>query len=743
MPNRLAHAQSPYLRQHADNPVDWYEWGEEAFAKARTENKPIFLSIGYSTCHWCHVMAHESFESAEIAALLNASFVAIKVDREERPDVDRVYMTYVQSMTGHGGWPLSAWLTPELKPFFGGTYFPPSDRGGRPGFPAILRAIVQGWSDPSSREKFTTEATRAVDALKEHAAGKNAAPGKTENTKATPDLLESAQAAFERAFVYFYENFDAEDGGFGGAPKFPRASVLGFLFRCAAIQGVASKSGEEAIGMATHTLQAMARGGLHDHVGGGFHRYSVDERWFVPHFEKMLYDQTQIAVNFLDARAVTGDERYGWLARDILDYLLRDMRHARGGFYSAEDADSLLAHGKPEHAEGAFYVWTAAELLAVLGSDDAALVVAHFGVEENGNVSAELDPHHEFSGKNILAQRQPLSATARAFDADPEALATRLHHALLRLREVRAKRPRPHLDDKLIAAWNGLAISALAKAHVGLERRTADSNLSFTGTATVGGGSERVYLDAARRAAEFVQSELYDATRGVLYRTYRTSRSATEGFAEDYAYLIEGLLDLYEASFEIRWLQWADALQQTMDRIFWDKTNGGYFSAAAGDPHLVLRLKEDYDGAEPAPSSVAASNLLRLATMLDTEAYRERALRTLEAFRSQWTQHPQALPQMLTAVELALDAPRHVVIAGSPSSADFQALLGAFPGPTGPRRSILAADGGEGQRWLAKRAPWIAEMKPANGRATAFVCERFTCQAPVDTPAELAALLRE
>lgn len=736
MPNRLAHSRSPYLRQHADNPVDWFEWGEEAFAKARAENKPIFLSIGYSTCHWCHVMAHESFENPEIAALLNASFVSIKVDREERPDVDRVYMTYVQTVTGHGGWPLNTWLTPELKPFFGGTYFPPADHGGRPGFPAILRAIAAGWAQEEMHAKFLAEGTRVIDVLREHLSP--AAQSSLAETSLPPDgdLLESAQASFEKAYGHFCESFDSDNGGFGGAPKFPRASVLTFLFRCAAIQGLHSEAGSEAIRMAAHTLQCMARGGIHDHVGGGFHRYAVDERWFVPHFEKMLYDQAQVAVNYLDAHQATGDARYGWLARDALDYLLRDMRDPGGAFHSAEDADSLLVAGRPEHAEGAFYVWTTRQLNDAVGDDDAALLTAHFGIGPDGNVPADLDPHHEFTGKNILAQKQPLAATARALGTDPETLNRRLQTVLGKLRTVRASRPRPHLDDKIITAWNGLAISAFARAHVALERGAPASDGPPHGDQPLPS-----YLEAARAAAGFIRTELYDAAEGVLFRSHRLDRGSIRGFAEDYAFLIEGLIDLYEASFEIGWLQWADDLQRAQDRIFWDHENGGYFSAADGDPNLLLRMKEDYDGAEPAASSVAASNLFRLAGALHNDAYHQRALRVLDAFRGRWTEFPQALPQMLTAVERALDAPRHVVLAGDPAAADFQALARVLPGPLGPRRTLLAVTNAEARDWLAQRAPWIAEMKPHDGKATAYVCENFSCRAPVTTPAELAALL--
>jgi uncharacterized protein YyaL (SSP411 family) len=724
MPNALAREKSPYLLQHADNPVDWQPWGEAAFARARTEQKPIFLSIGYSTCHWCHVMAHESFEDADVAAILNQHFVAIKVDREERPDVDRVYMAYVQAMTGHGGWPLSAWLTPELKPFYGGTYFPPEDRHGRAGFPTILNAIARGWRD--DRDRLVAEGERAIGVLRDHTEG-----GSKDQTPNAKDELEplavAAGEAFEKGLQYFNEAFDAAHGGFGGAPKFPRAANLNFLFRAAAIQGAKSQLGTETIGLAIATLRAMARGGIHDHVGGGYHRYSVDEAWFVPHFEKMLYDQAQIAVNCLEARQATGDERFAWMARDVFDYVLRDLTSPTGGFYTAEDADSVVAHGRPEHAEGAFYVWTAEELSTVLGGE-SAFVAAHFGVEEDGNVAAQLDPQGEFRGKNILVQRRSLDETAKQFGFSPEEANDRLIAALEKLRVARVGRPRPQLDDKIVTANNGLMISALAKAYqvLGGEHENEER--------------ER-YLRAAVRAAEFVERELFDTSRGVLFRCWREGRGANEGFAEDYAFLIQGLLDLYEAAFEIRWLQWADRLQAKMDEVFWDAERGGYFNSAAGDPNIVLRLKEDYDGAEPAPSSVAALNLLRLAAMLDESVWRERGIHCLEAFRTQWVAAPHALPQMLCALELALEPPRQVVLAGAPSAGDFCALAAVVHERLGPRRALLCADSGEAQRWLATRVPWLAEMKPLDGRATAFVCEAFTCHAPVTQPAELRRML--
>ena len=748
MPNRLAHEKSPYLLQHAENPVDWRPWGEAAFASARAAQKPIFLSIGYSTCHWCHVMAHESFEDAGVAAILNEHFVAIKVDREERPDVDRVYMTYVQAMTGHGGWPLSAWLTPELKPFYGGTNFPPEDRHGRAGFATILHAIARGWRD--ERAKLVAEGERVIGVLREHAGESAGTQGPNADDEPAP-LAVAAGEAFEKGFQYFFEAFDPAHSGFGGAPKFPRAANLNFLFRVAAMQGRPSQPGRpaqgpapveglgaEAIRLAAATLRAMARGGIHDHAGGGFHRYAVDEAWFVPHFEKMLYDQAQIAVNCLEARQATGDERFAWMARDIFDYVLRDLTSPAGGFYTAEDADSLVAPGRPEHAEGAFYVWTADELRAVLGGD-FAFIAAHYGVEEGGNVPAQLDPHGEFSGRNILAQRRTLGETAREFSLTPEEANDRLVAALARLREARARRPRPQLDDKIVTANNGLMISALAKAHQILEGGSATAN-------------EDRYLRAAVRAAEFVERELFEAARGVLFRCWREERGATEGFAEDYAFLIQGLLDLYEASFEVRWLRWAERLQAKMDELFWDAAHGGYFNSAAGDASIVLRLKEDYDGAEPAPSSVAAMNLLRLAAMFHDEAHRERGVRCIEAFRAQWSRAPHAMPQILCALELALEPPRHVVLAGDPRAEDFRALAAVCHERLGPRRALLGADSSAGPAgvrwpdaelaaWFAARAPWLAEMKPLGGRATAYVCEDYACQAPVTEPAELRRLL--
>ncbi len=739
MPNALATEKSPYLLQHAENPVHWLPWGEAAFARARAEAKPIFLSIGYSTCHWCHVMAHESFASAAVAEILNAEFVAIKVDREERPDVDKVYMAYVQALTGHGGWPLSAWLTPELKPFYGGTYFPPEDRPGRPGFPAILRAIAAGWKN--ERVKLLEESERVLGTLRAYHEGQGTEDGGRrgeDRGQEEPSLAEAGGEAFEQGFQYFCEAGDAANGGFGGAPKFPRASNLNFLFRVAAIQGVGSETGAEAVRLATATLRGMARGGIHDPVGGGYHRYAVDVGWCVPHFEKMLYDQAQIAINCLTARQATGDERFAWMARDIFDYVARDLTSPAGGFFTAEDADSAVVGGAgaAEHTEGAFYVWEAAELRAVLG-DSFALVAAHFGVTENGNVTGPLDPHGEFRGKNILAQRRSLRDTAQQFALEPEEANDRLTAALATLRAARAVRPRPLLDDKIVTANNGLMISALAKAAQVLGGGGESGEKARAAAAE----ESARHKAAAVRAAEFVGRELFDPARGVLYRSWRAGRGAAEGFAEDYAYFIQGLLDLYEASFGLRWLQWAEALQTKMDEQFWDGERGGYFNSAAGDASIVLRLKEDYDGAEPAPSSVAAMNLLRLGALGRDEARRERGVRCLEAFRATWSRTPHGLPQMLCALELALEVPRQVVLAGDPGADDFRALAAVLQERLGPGRAVVAVTDDADRAWWAARAPEMAAMRPMDGKATAYVCEAGACQAPVTDPAALRVLL--
>src|SRR5256714_680359 len=571
MSNRLAREKSPYLLQHADNPVDWLPWGEEAFTKARQENKPIFLSIGYSTCHWCHVMAHESFENAEVAAVMNREFVNIKVDREERPDVDRVYMTFVQATTGGGGWPMSVWLTPELKPFVGGTYFSPGDRWGQPGFTKVLGRIATAWKQ--NREKISEQGTQIIAALEQNAGAGIADPGQRLGAK-----------TLDTAYQQIARSYDAHEGGFGVAPKFPRPVTLNFLARIHA-RNPKSDSGKHALELDLFTLRKMAAGGMHDHLGGGFHRYSVDAYWHVPHFEKMLYDQAQLAVAYLDAFQITHELLFEEVARDILDYVRHEMTAKAGGFFSAEDADSIVPENPAKKAEGAFYVWDNKEIDAALGPS-AEIFNFHYAVKPGGNVPPGGDPHGEFTAKNILIELGSLAATARHFEKDEAEVRQILADSRAKLFELRAKRPRPHLDDKIITAWNGLMISAFAKA-----------------AQILGDGR---YLEVATRAVKFLRSELYDESGKVLFRNYREGRSAVEGFADDYAFLIQGLLDLYEASFEAHWLRWAIELQETQDRLFFDNKRGGYFTGAGNDPSILLRLREDNDSAEPAASSVAA-----------------------------------------------------------------------------------------------------------------------------------------
>jgi uncharacterized protein YyaL (SSP411 family) len=718
MANRLASSTSPYLLQHSDNPVDWFPWGEEAFAAARSRDRPIFLSIGYSTCHWCHVMAHESFEDGAVAAVLNENFVCIKLDREERPDVDRVYMAYLQGLTGQGGWPLSVWLTPDLKPFYAGTYFPPEDRQGRAGFPRILGAISRGWRE--DRASLVGEAERVVASLNWRAEGKGAPAGDVAT------FAEAAGVAFEKAYQYYAESFDHAHGGFGGAPKFPRPANLAFLLRCAALQGLGSEAGIEASGMVARTLGAMARGGIHDHVGGGFHRYSVDAEWFVPHFEKMLYDQAQISACALEAWQATGDERHAWLARDVIDYVLRDLTAPEGGFYSAEDADSQGAEG-PEPVEGAFYVWTMGEVERVLGAD-AAFAAVHFGMKPEGNVARERDPQGEFTGRNILAQERPLAKTASIFGMDPQAASDRVVSCTARLRAARSARRRPHLDDKVVAGWNGLMISAFARAAV-LPAECLDER-------------RPAYLAAALRAAEFAGRELFNLPGGLPRRSWRRGAGSGPGFAEDCAFLAQAWLDLYDATFDIRWIERAEGLQQVLDGLFWDPAKGGYFNSAAGAADVIVRLKEDYDGAEPAATSIAAMNLFRLSSLTGDRALLERGRRAIAAFRGRWEEAPHAMPQLLCAFECALEPPRHVVVTGEPGSPEFAALAAVLRVSLGPRRTLIALDGTPDSRaWFAARSPWLARMGEKDPGPTAYVCEEFVCRAPARTPDELRRAL--
>ncbi len=691
--NRLAEEKSPYLLQHKANPVEWWPWSEEAFSEAKRRNKPVFLSVGYSTCHWCHVMAHESFEDPSIAKQMNDNFVNVKVDREERPDVDRLYMAFVQATTGSGGWPMSVWLTPEARPFYGGTYFPPDNRYGRAGFPSVLTQIARLWQQ--DRERIESEASRVIAALTQAGQGMAGAEFQEDDHP----LVQGSED--------FSRSFDEDYGGFGGAPKFPRPSVFNFLFRFAT--RVRGDKADRAAKMALVTLRRMAAGGMRDHLGGGFHRYSVDEFWHVPHFEKMLYDQAQLAVSFLEAWQLTRDEFFASVARGVLDYVLRDMTHAEGGFFSAEDADSLLVHGRPEHAEGAYYVWSRQEIVEVLGVEDARIFCRHYGVEEAGNAPAASDPHGEFSGKNILIERQEVATTARILNLPVEEVSASLAAARKKLFDRRAQRPRPHLDDKVLTAWNGLAISAFAECGAAL--------------------NEPRYLGAAARAAQFLRKQL--SSENGLLRSWRGEASAIPAFAEDYAFLIQGLLDLYEADWDADWLKWALELQERQDQLFRDEASGGYFGSAAGDPLISVRMKEDYDGAEPSANSISTRNLLRFGRMFHDSSFETRARAVLASSREALTRAPTAVPQMMVALDLALSPPAQAVVAGERESADVRAWNAKLHREFDPRRVLLLADGNP---LLEERIPALASMKPVDGRAALYLCENFACQTPQVLP---------
>jgi len=702
--NQLAHEKSPYLLQHAHNPVDWRPWGAEAFEKARRENKPIFLSIGYSTCHWCHVMERESFENGEIAGILNREFVSIKVDREERPDIDRIYMTFVQATTGSGGWPMSVWLTPDLRPFFGGTYFPPVNRFGHPGFPAVLTQIASAWK--TQQAQILDSARDAVEELRQQTTVEPARAGWADIDSTTLDT----------GFFSFRRTFDSHLGGFGGAPKFPRPSVFNFLLRY-----YARTKSEEALEMVLKTLREMAKGGIDDQLGGGFHRYSVDERWFVPHFEKMLYDQGQLAVAYLEAYQITRDDQYAAAARRIFDYVLRDMTGPGGAFYSAEDADSAAEASRPdEKGEGAFYIWRAEEIRALIEPPVADWFFHRYGVVETGNVSH--DPHGEFTGRNILYQANELEDTALHFERTVEEIREALARACENLLAARASRPRPHLDDKILTSWNGLMISALAKGGAVLD--------------------EPRYAAAARRAAEFLIAEMYDPASGVLLRRYREGDAAIPGFLDDYALFAQALLDLYEAQFDRRHLELALELTEKQRELFEDRERGAFFSSQDGAEDLVLRVKEDYDGAEPSGNSAALANLLRLAQILNRADLRASADRLLAAFAPRLTAAPVALPQLLAACEFRMGQPRQIVIAGDRDAADTQALLRALNRRFVPNKIVLLADSAESRQALSAAIPAIAAMERVDGRASAYVCRDYTCQMPVNTAESLDELIQ-
>jgi uncharacterized protein len=730
MPNRLAIESSPYLRQHAQNPVDWYPWGEDAFAAARSRDVPIFLSIGYSTCHWCHVMERESFENAGVAAVLNETCVSIKVDREERPDVDRVYMAFVQATTGQGGWPMSVWLTPDLKPFHGGTYFPPTGRWGRPGFVDLLREIARVWRE--ERPKVLAASNVVVERLAafQSIGGDEAHPGDLPGDVPGLDALADAADQFARTF-------DARFGGFGGAPKFPRPSELLLLLRAWHVSRSGAVQRDAWRDMVVATLGAMAKGGMRDHLGGGFHRYSVDERWRVPHFEKMLYDQAQLVLALIEASQAAADPLLAAVADDTLVYVDRDLSDAGGGFYSAEDADSIPpdAVGQPgAHAsEGAFYIWPYGEVERLLGEADAPIVAQRFGLEPGGN--APFDPQQEFTGQNLLytaATFEDIAARVSRPVDDVVDVVDRTRPVLL---AARNRRPRPSLDDKVLTSWNGLMIAAMARAG------------RIVGAADPERGAH--WITRAARAAQFVRTTLWQPDSQTLHRRWRAGDAGIDGYCEDYAAIVWGCLELLQATGDPVWLAWAREVQAAQDRLFWDEAGGGWFNTTGRDPSVLLRLKEEYDGAEPAAGSIAVRNLIELVHLEPDERATQRIARTLARFGPRLGPRSEAgaraVPFMVMNLAAWHRGVTQIVIVGPPDRDDTRALQRVVAGTYLPASLVLTLDpaAGDGPGTLIASLPWLAPLTVRDGAATAYVCRAFTCERPVTSATALATLLLE
>ena len=674
--NRLVHEASPYLLQHAHNPVDWYPWGSEALERAAAEDKPILLSIGYAACHWCHVMERESFEDEETAALMNERFVSVKVDREERPDVDAIYMDAVQAMTGQGGWPLTAFLTPEGTPFYAGKYFPPEDRHGMPSFRSVLTAVAQVWS--GRRDEAIEQGRRVAEAV-----------GRAGALAGSPDPL--TEELLRRAFEGIRQSYDATWGGFGSAPKFPQPTTLEFVLR-------RHVGGERnALDILTGTLDHMAAGGIYDHLGGGFHRYSVDRSWQVPHFEKMLYDNAQLARLFTRAWQVTGRDRYRRVACETLDYVLRQLRHPDGGFFSSQDADS-------ESVEGRFYVWSYEELVSVCGE---ALAVC-FGAVPQGN----------WEGTNVLWEPIPVAAVAAERDVSIEDLERRLESARRDLFELRELRSRPATDDKVITAWNAMAISALSEA------------------GRVFGRTE--YVDAAVRAAGFLFDNLRDE-RGLL-RSWRDGRVGRPAFADDHALLAEACLTLYETTFDLRWFDEARGLADELLRRFRDEERGGFYQTSSDGEALLVRPKELFDNAMPSGNSAAAEVLLRMALLTGDLAYERAAVSALRLVRDHMAGTPQGFGHALSALDLYLSSAREVAIVGDPGDERARALIDEVTVKRFLPNKVLAVASPDDEAARVK-VPLLRDRVARDGRATAYVCRGFVCDLPVTDPDAFAAQL--
>ena len=695
MPNRLADEQSPYLRQHKDNPVDWYPWGDDAFEKARSEDKPIFLSIGYSTCHWCHVMERESFEDDEVAALLNEHFVSIKVDREERPDVDTIYMNVCQMMRGQGGWPLTILMTPEREPFYAATYLPKEGRFQQSGMMDLLPRVAQLWE--GEREKLLQDASEVTDLLRRSV--------DEEGGGEAPDaqVLDEAHRQLAR-------QFDATHGGFGSAPKFPAPHNLLFLLRHWRRTGR-----ERALDMVTETLDAMRLGGIYDQVGGGFHRYSTDPRWVLPHFEKMLYDQAMHVMAYSEAYQATGAARYERTAREVLRYVLRDLRAPEGGFYSAEDADSPNEDGEME--EGAYYVWSTEAVRSLLDEETAELVIDLYNMTEEGNYQEESTGRR--TGKNVLHLERSLADEAERRDMDEATLRERLDKAHDILREQRGERPRPGLDDKVLTDWNGLMVAALARA-----ARAFDA---------------REYEAAATEAATFLLDTLRDEEGRLLHR-YRDGDAAIRAHLDDYAFLIWGLTELYETTFDAQWLAAAvDMMDASLDH-FWDAERGGFFLTADDGEELIVRPKEGSDGAFPSGNSVQLLNLLRLARMTGRTEWEEYADALAQWAGTQARSRPTGMTALLSGLSFAHADSAEVVIAGVLEAEDTQALVEAVRSVYTPFAVVLQRPPGETPP-IAELAPFTEAQTPVDGTAAAYVCHDFRCEAPTTDPEALRAQL--
>jgi uncharacterized protein YyaL (SSP411 family) len=681
MANRLANETSPYLLQHKENPVDWYPWGAEALERARAEDRPILLSVGYAACHWCHVMEHESFEDPATAALMNERFVNIKVDREERPDIDTIYMAAVQAITGQGGWPMTVFLTPEGEPFYGGTYFPPEARHGLPAFRSILRSIADAYT--GRRDDVTQNATVLREQLQSglRFAGQ-------------PSEGDITVAVLDAAVEQLAQEFDWEHGGFRGGPKFPQPMTLDFLLRQYARTG-----STRTLQMAELTLQKMAGGGMYDHLGGGFHRYSVDARWLVPHFEKMLYDNALLVPVYLHAYQVTGNEEYRRVVTETLDWVTREMVDPTGGFYATLDADS-------EGHEGKFYIWTPAELQELLGPEDAPLVAAYYDVTVPGN----------FEGVNILNTPEPMASVAERVGVDVERLRVAVERARPILFTARETRVHPGRDDKVLTAWNGLMLRAFAEAAAILDRDD--------------------YRATAERAATFTLTTLRRDDR--LLRTYKDGQSKLNGYLEDYAFLADGLLALYEATFATRWLREAHALTETMITQFWDDAGGGFFDTGRDHEALIARPKSVFDNAIPAGNSVAVEVLQRLSIIYDRPDDAEKAETVLRGLTDTMRRYPSGFGRLLCALDFMLATPQEVALVGDPNATETRALISLLRQRFRPNTVLALRQPGD----TDDAAPALLQGRDAiDGHATAYVCQRHACQLPVTTPDALAAQL--